>query len=252
MSSLALLALAAFFLVAPRFFLTRQPRSEIRGLLVPLACINKLYCLFWHRLEAEHAPLPEAGPVILIANHTCAIDHFLLQATSNRLLSFMVAKEFYDHKIFGLGCRLIQCIPVKRDGHDLGATRDALRALNAGRVVPIFPEGHITPESGRVIKAGKAGVGFIALKAKVPVIPAFLYGTPRQSWFWRCMATPSHARILYGPPVDLADLVDHDKGRADIEGALARIMDALDQLQAEAKRRDPMWWNAEPRPHTNP
>ena len=118
MSSLALLALAAFFLVAPRFFLTRQPRSEIRGLLVPLACINKLYCLFWHRLEAEHAPLPESGPVLVIANHTCAIDHTFLLATSNRVLSFLIAKQYYDDKFFGTLSKILLCIPVKRDGHD--------------------------------------------------------------------------------------------------------------------------------------
>ena len=51
-------------------------------------------------------------------------------------------------------------------------------ALKEGRVLPIFPEGHIVPESGRRIDEMKPGTAYLALHSGVPVIPAYLCGTP--------------------------------------------------------------------------
>ena len=73
------------------------------------------------------------------------------------MLGFVVAKEYFDFWLFHPFCVLIGCIPVKRDGKDLAATRAALRTLGEGRVVPIFPEGQILATSGREIGEGKRG-----------------------------------------------------------------------------------------------
>lgn len=243
MSAIALLFLSFVILAAPRFFIANKADHEVRGIRIPLGWVNALYCILWQKLEAEPAPLPDTGPAILIANHTCAIDHALLQATTNRALGFLVAKHYYDHPVFGTGCKIVGCIPVRRDGRDLGATRDAMRALEAGRVVPIFPEGTITAAKGRKFKPGKAGVAFIAMKARVPVIPAFLYNTPASHDFWECFWSTSQSRILFGEPVNLDDLYERDGGRADIDEALNRMMNALKLLQDEARIKDPAWWN---------
>ena len=81
----------------------------------------------------------------------------LLQAASRRLLGFMVAREYYESPWLHWICSHIGCIPVNRDGRDLAAIRAAMRALGEGRVVPIFPEGTIVPESGRRLGRDEAG-----------------------------------------------------------------------------------------------
>lgn len=119
-TSTAITLLLASWLLQPR----RRERPEIHGLLELLWWINAAYCGFWHRLEYPRiAPLPDRGPAILIANHTCAVDHMLLQASCRRVLGFMIAQEFYHMPISRPFCRLLGCIPVRRDGHDLAATR---------------------------------------------------------------------------------------------------------------------------------
>ena len=54
----------------------------------------------------EHRPArrrcPMSGPAILISNHTCGIDHMLLQVDSRRLLGFMVAREYYEWRVDSL------------------------------------------------------------------------------------------------------------------------------------------------------
>jgi 1-acyl-sn-glycerol-3-phosphate acyltransferase len=236
MPSLLALAIATLLFVSASFLLPgRDPKPEIRGRLRPLWWIDRAYCAFWHRLETERAPLPEHGPAILVANHTCGIDHLLLQAGCARVLGFMVAQEYYDHWLCRPFCRLIGCIPVRRDGRDISATRAALRALKEGRVVPIFPEGRIIPTSGREIGEGKSGAAFIALHSGVPVIPGYIRGTPPTNDVWKALYTPSDARVVYGPPIDLSGLSGGDRpDKEALDAATERIMAAIHALRARS------------------
>ena len=207
MSPWVLPLLSTLILVLPWALVpARGTTPEIHGVIRLLWWLNLWYCHVLHRLQvAGPAPLPARGAAILIANHTCGIDHMILQAASRRLLGFMIAKELHDLWVCRPFCRLINCIPVRRDGRDLAALRAALRALEEGRVLPIFPEGKILPTSGRELGEGKSGVAFIALHARVPVVPAYIRGTPETKDVWKALFTPSRARIVFGAPIDLCE-----------------------------------------------
>lgn len=234
MTSLALLVFAALFLLMPWLIGPRaeRERPEIRGLTLVLWWTNRVYCGLWHQIDlSETRALPETGPVVLVSNHTCGIDHMILQSATRRLLGFMIAQEYYDWWVSRPFCRMIRCIPTRRDGRDLSATRAALRALKEGRVVPIFPEGRIIPQSGREFGEAKPGAGYIALRAKVPVIPAYIAGTPPTDDIFEAMRRPSRARVRFGPPIDLSDLQAKDQDdRQAIEEAKGRIMEAIRRL----------------------
>ena len=231
--SLIALGLLAF----PWVMMPRRKAGEIHGLTVLLWWLNAIYCGFWHRLAVKgRDPLPAEGACILICNHTCCIDHMLLQAATGRLLGFIIAKEIHEIWWFKPFCQLSGCIPVNRDGKDLVAMRAALRALHAGRVLPIFPEGTITPASGRVLGEAKPGVAFIALKARVPVIPAYIRGTPASKEIGPSLWTPSRAELYFGPPVDLEDLREKDgSSREDLDEVCRRLMGSIRLLRDHAQ-----------------
>jgi 1-acyl-sn-glycerol-3-phosphate acyltransferase len=143
----------------------------------------------------------------------------------------LIAREFYEFWAIRPICKLIGCIPVKRDGHDLAATRAALRALDEGKVVPIFPEGRILPTSGRELGQPKSGVAFLALRSGVPVVPAYISGTPATNNVWKALITPSSARVIYGPPIDLSEFdATEVKDREVLEQVSERLMDAIRTL----------------------
>src|SRR5258708_37833892 len=121
MNVFSLLVFTAVILFGPWLLLPRGgEKPEIHGLLRPLDWLNRLYCACWHGLRFDApAPLPTRGPAILIANHTCGVDNLLLQAASRRVLGFMIAREFYDHWAIRPFCRVLGCIPVRRDGRRL-------------------------------------------------------------------------------------------------------------------------------------
>lgn len=201
---LVVLAISIFALFSPWLLAPRSGRKdELTPVHLLLQTINVTYCVMLHQFSADRpAPLPIEGAAILISNHTCGIDNMLLQAASRRVLRFMIAKEFYERWPARPFCLLLGCIPVRRDGTDLAATRAALRTLEQGRVLAVFPEGRITPESGRIIGEGLPGAAYLAIKARVPVIPAYIRGTPATRDVWKALRTPSEARVFFGEPID--------------------------------------------------
>jgi 1-acyl-sn-glycerol-3-phosphate acyltransferase len=254
MSAWALIFLTLGLLALPVVLLPRAApaggariRPEIHGGLRVLGVLNWIYCALWHRLSASGlAPLPEHGPAILISNHTCGIDHMLLQATCDRVLGFMVAREYYEWWWLKGFCRLVGCIPVNRDGRDFSATRAAIRALKEGRVVPIFPEGHIVPTSGRGLDPIKPGTAYLALHAQVPVVPAYVCGTPETAEILESLRTPSHARVIYGPPIDLSDIGPERSGDKRAQAEVSeRFKQALLALQAQAHSNNLRWTKVE-------
>jgi 1-acyl-sn-glycerol-3-phosphate acyltransferase len=236
MSPWTLLILSVVFLLGPWVLMPpRRPDAEVRGGLRLLWGLNWLICAWWYGLESEGmAPLPEHGPAILIANHTCSIDPMVLQARSRRVLGFLIAREIFENGVFRPICRLLDCIPVRRDGHDLSATRAALRALEQGRVVPIFPEGRIVPTSGRELGEPKPGAAFIVLHARVPVIPAYIWGTPETDDIWKALRTPARARVVFGRPLDVAEIAPEGPiDKAALAEVSGRLMGAIHALRAQ-------------------
>jgi 1-acyl-sn-glycerol-3-phosphate acyltransferase len=216
---------------------TSSDSGELTILTRWLWWVNAFYCVAWHRLRVEGADrLPATGPALLISNHTCCIDHMLLQAGTRRVLGFLIARELYERPLFRPFCSLVGCIPVRRDGKDVYATRSALRALEQGRVVPVFPEGKITPESGRVLGEGRPGIAFLALHARVPVVPAYICGTPPTNKVWPSYRTPSNARVYFGEPIDLSEFTtDGASVRDRLDEVTERLMGAIRALKDQAE-----------------
>ena len=122
----------------------------------------------------EH--VPEDGPYIVAANHANYLDGVVLGAALPRKISFLVMPRvyratplhpyFHDH---------LGSIPVSLARPDPGAIRRALRILEQGGVVGIFPEGPFS-RHGTLVR-GQPGVALVALRAGVPVVPAAISGT---------------------------------------------------------------------------
>ena len=131
--------------------------------------------LFAFRVSGlEH--LPERGPYIVAANHANYLDGVVLAMALPRKISFLVMPRvyratplhpyFHDH---------VGSIPVSLARPDPGAIRRALRVLEQGGVVGIFPEGPFS-RYGRLVR-GQPGVALVALRSGVPVVPAAISGT---------------------------------------------------------------------------
>lgn len=170
------------------------------GFLNCLDGINRILCHHYHRLSPELVPLPEAGPAILAANHISGLDPMILCAISPRPLRFMIAREQYERFGFQWLFKAIGCIPVDRKGRPEKSLRDALRALEAGDVIGIFPQGTIQKEDNPTSKL-KGGIVRLAAWGEAPVYPVHISGVGGSGHVVLAPLIRSHIEINISKPL---------------------------------------------------
>ena len=123
--------------------------------------------------------VPRSGGALLAFNHVSYVDFILggyAALPAGRLVRFMAKKEIFDHGVAGPLMRSMHHVPVDR-AEGAGSMEHALRLLEAGEVVGIFPEATISRSFE--VKEIKSGAVRIAAEAGVPLIPVALWGTQR-------------------------------------------------------------------------
>lgn len=151
-----------------------------------------LFKLVW-RLEISGVEnIPLTGGVLLAANHASNADPPLVAACASRPLHFFAKEELFKVPVFGWLIRQLNAFPVKRYEHDVGAFKRAQQLLENGQAVLLFPEGRRS-RTGEMGKA-KPGVGMLAYKARVPVIPVSILNSNRLNRFKKL-------RVCFGQPI---------------------------------------------------
>jgi len=119
--------------------------------------------------------IPKRGGFILASNHASYLDPVAVGVACKRKLNYMAKEELFRNPLSSWFFRAINVFPVKRDSADLSALKEAMRRVRRGEPLVLFPEG-----SRRFDGASSQpypGIGFLAAKLNVPVIPAFIKGT---------------------------------------------------------------------------
>jgi putative phosphoserine phosphatase/1-acylglycerol-3-phosphate O-acyltransferase len=187
------------------------------------------------------ARVPARGPVILAANHRSYFDVVALAIVAAKLgrpVRFLAKRELFDAPVVGQMARALGGIPVDRGSKSDAPLRHARRALEAGEVVVVLPQGTI-PRGKKFFDTalhGKTGTARLAAMTGAPVIPIGIWGTeavwPRSARLPDVtnVLHPPKVRVRVGKPVDL-DLSD---AVADTEAIMSAI---VAQLPIEAQRR---------------
>jgi len=127
----------------------------------------------WEVHGAEN--IPATGGVLLAANHVSYWDPVAIVCAVERQVYFMAKAELFNIPIIGYAVRVSGAFPVHRDVIDHQALRTALRLLQQGEVVGIFPEGTRNKSEGTL--QPHLGAAMLALKTGVPVVPIAVIGS---------------------------------------------------------------------------
>jgi 1-acyl-sn-glycerol-3-phosphate acyltransferase len=179
--------------------------------------------------------LPERGPAVLAPNHLSYWDPVVLGVAAQRRgrrLRFFAQEPLFSKPVVGWILRTTRQIPVRRG---LGPERatDAVRAaLDAGEVVVIYPEGTI-PRAGEC-PPPKRGIGLVAARCRVPVIPVAMWGVQPGRGVRRFLPRQP-AAVLFGTPLDLERYAGASRPE-DHLAASEQVLDAVRALLPQAQR----------------
>jgi 1-acyl-sn-glycerol-3-phosphate acyltransferase len=168
---------------------------------------SRLYARGFHRLRARGQEAlrerEDAGPLIVVMNHTAGVDPVLVQAACAFEIRWVMAQDMRTPALEDWW-RYGRVIFVDRQRGGTAGTRDILAHLKAGGVIGIFPEGAIE-RPARTLLPFQPGVGFIIRRSGALVLPVLIEGTPAGlPTAWASLTRPSRARLSFGEILDYA------------------------------------------------
>lgn len=187
---------------------------------------------FWLQYRArgiEH--LPATGGALLLVNHQSFLDPLLVGLPLTRPVSYLARDSLFTVPFVGWVLRNTYVMPINREAASTASLREAIRRIEHGFYVGIFPEGTRTTDGN----IGPLKPGFLALlrRTDVPVIPVGIAGADRAMPRGTLMLIPVPVRVVFGEPFDRAALLAFGKSRED--ELLDQVRDHLVACHDEAE-----------------
>jgi len=186
----------------------------------------------WRARVAGVLPIPPDRGAVVVCNHRSSLDPSLIEIATNRVVHWMVAKEYFKHWAMGRFLRLAEAIPVGRAGQDIQATKTAIRYAQNGGIIGIFPEGRVNA-TDRLLLPGRPGAAMVALKARVPVVPCYVEGSPYDGTPLGCLLMPARVQVRFGQPIDLSEFYGREDEREVLQQVTKQILSAIAALAGQ-------------------
>ncbi|WP_406048522.1 lysophospholipid acyltransferase family protein [Kribbella sp. NBC_00889] len=186
--------------------------------------------------------VPRTGGAVIALNHISYVDFILGgfgAVPSKRLVRFMAKDVLFRNRYSGPLMRGMHHIAVDRSA-GTASYREAIRYLNDGEIVGVFPEATISRSFE--LKEFKSGAVRMAAEAGVPVVPLILWGTQR-------MLTKDHPRdfsrhraiaITVGEPITVGTDDDAAEATAHLRTTMAGMLDRT--IRDYPEQPAGAWW----------
>ncbi len=222
------LATAAFTVIGTAWALWLLPEALLRVLLV--IATNTIYRL---RIVG-HEHVPTSGGALLVPNHVSFVDGFLLIASLDRPVRFVVDAQYAESRLLRPFMKMLGVIPISSHGGlrvVLRALREAGAAIDEGEIVCIFPEGQIT-RTGTLLPF-RRGFERIMKGKTSPIIPVHL------DRVWGSVFSFNHGKFLWKWPervpypvtVSFGSPLPPDTPASELRGKIRALGEAAWQLR---------------------
>ncbi len=176
--------------------------------------------------------VPEAGPVIIVANHASAFDPIALGCACPRQISFMAKAELFDNPVSAAFLRGLHAFPVRRGRVDREAYRQSMDILKAGGVLGMFPEG--TRSATGELQEAHPGAARFAIQTGTPVLPAAIVGTIAKHRKGMKRFREPLVRVVFGKPIWPKAAGPGRAVREETEKLAGEIMQIISELMITA------------------
>jgi acyl-[acyl-carrier-protein]-phospholipid O-acyltransferase/long-chain-fatty-acid--[acyl-carrier-protein] ligase len=164
-----LLVMGLMSLAATAYVFTILPDAAVR------LCLWSLTHTFYRIEVRGRENLPRRGPALLVCNHISFVDPFLIGACTQRLVRFLMHRQFYQTPGIHWLVKLMGAIPITdadKPRQIIESIHEAQKQLCQGHLVCIFAEGAVT-RTGNLLRF-RPGFERILRGLSVPIIPVHL------------------------------------------------------------------------------
>lgn len=141
------------------------------------------------------------GPAVYAANHQSAMDIPLLYVHLPMQFRIIAKVELFKYPFMGWHLTRSGQIAVdeKNVRANLRSLNRAVNTVHGGMPLVVFPEGGRTPDGE--IKKFMSGAFYVAIKAKVPVVPVAIVGTYEVLQMNHYVIHPGPMQLVVGKPI---------------------------------------------------
>lgn len=163
--------------------------------------LQKIFYKAYLSLTSCHSErIPRKGGFIIASNHLSNLDPMLVGVASGRRLSFIAKKSLFKNPFFSFFLYQFGAFPIKREAFDMQGIKEALRRLKAHQGVVMFPQGGRRSDDLDASEI-KSGVGFLAVKAQVPIVPALIIGSDKAMPKGAKAISRARITVVFGDPI---------------------------------------------------
>ena len=186
--------------------------------------------------------LPKTGKIIVASNHVSYLDvlfltHFLFR--NGRAPRYIGKEGVFKVPVIGKIILAAGMVPVARESKDASKALDhAIRLLELGHCVGVYPEGTLTRDPLGWPMVAKTGLARLAIATKTPIIPIAQWGDQnllapysKKVVLWR----RTKIRYLAGPALDFSKWYGKEEDQAALVEATAYAMAGITKLLEEIR-----------------
>ncbi len=152
----------------------KTKNNKMIGFRISKGILSVFFKLFFHPKIIGRENIPETGGVILAGNHRHIFDPCMPIISTKRPVHYMAKKELFSG-IFGWFFKLVGCIPVDRGHDNTLAKNEAIKVLEEGEVLGIFPEG-TRNKTDDILLPFKYGAVSMSKKTNAYIVPFAITG----------------------------------------------------------------------------
>ncbi len=170
----------------------KKKEKNIIGFTILKTILGFIFRIFYRPRIFNKDLIPKEGPVIFAGNHMHLFDQNIVIISTKRMVHYMAKIEYFQDWRKAWFFKMAGCIPVNRSIKDEDAKEGAIKVLNEGNALGIFPEGtRNNKENAPFLLPFKFGVVSMAQKTGATIVPFAITGEYK---VWK----KNHLNIRYG------------------------------------------------------
>ena len=205
--------------------IVKKRTKDTTPLYQVLRCIvSPIYRLLFNVRVKGKENIPSEGGVLFCPNHIAAVDVISIGVASPRQITCIAKKELFSIPVLGGLIKALGAVKIDRGGGDVGAIKTAVKAIQDGRTVVIFPQGHRCPGVNPATTEVRGGAGLIAYHAKCDVIPVCINLKKAKYGLFR------KTEIIFGKPLKYDSLGFNEGGRDEYNRATEIVFEKIVEM----------------------